>query len=53
MTGFFTGPTKSQWSWSEREGAIWLEEDGLRGGVQAYTTGEPAGVRSEGEKPVQ
>lgn len=53
VPGFFTGPTKSEWSWSEREGAIWLEEDGLGGGVQAHATGEPAGVCSEGEEPVQ
>lgn len=55
LTPFFTsaGPTKSEWSWSEREGAIWLEEEGLRGGVQAHAAGEPAGVCSEGEEPVQ
>ena len=48
-----TGATKSDWSWSERQGAVWLQKEGLRGGVQAHAAGEPAGVCREGEEPAQ
>ena len=49
----FTGATKSGWRGSERDGDIWLEEEGHRGRVQAETAREPAGVCGVWTEPLQ